>query len=123
MVNSSAYPMHRNIIRKGNYIEFNSNPIIAAAKIEGTCLPWGFYRRNVIIHDVQKNINNTMLQIWALFDDGSMINKTSKGGPDNIQFLNKQIIYGKNLPVIPEMTKIGEINLLNNNEVIKRKVS
>ncbi len=106
--------------RKGNYIEFNSNPIIAAAKIEGTD-PWGFNRRNVIIHDVQKNINNTMLQIWALFDDGSMINKTSKGGPDNIQFLNKQIIYGKNLPVIPEMTKIGEINLLNNNEVINKK--
>ena len=101
--------------KEGNYTEFNSNPIIAAAKIEGTD-PWGFNRRDVIIHDVETNANNTILQIWASFDNGSIINKTSKGGPDDIQFLNNQIIYGKNLPIIPNMTKIGKMKLVNSNE-------
>ena len=102
--------------KEGNYTEFNNNPIIAAAKIEGTD-PWGFNRRDVIIHDVQTNTNNTILQIWASFDNGSMINKISKGGPDDIKFLNNQITYGKNLPIIPNMTKIGKMNLVNHNEV------
>ena len=102
--------------REGNYTEFNNNPIIAAAEIEGTDL-WGVNRRDVIIHDVQTNTNNTVLQIWASFDNGSLINRNNgKGGPDDIKFLNNQITYGKDLPIIPNMTKIGEINLMNSKE-------
>jgi hypothetical protein len=100
--------------REGNYTEFNGNPLTAAAKIAGTDL-WGVNRRDVIFHNVEKNANNTMLQIWASFDNGSLINRNhGKGGPDDIQFLKNQIIYGKNLPIIPDMTKIGEIELLDN---------
>lgn len=109
--------------REGYYSEFNSNPIIAAAEIEGTDL-WGINRRNVIIHDVQTNTNNTLLKIWASFDNGSLINRNAgNGGPDDIKFLNNPIINGKNLPIIPEMTKIGELNLVNPNEADNSKTT
>jgi hypothetical protein len=98
--------------REGNYSDFNSNPLIAAAEIEGTDL-WGINRRNVIIHDVEKNSDNTLLKIWAAYDDGSLLDRNEgKGGPDNIRFLDDLIINGKDLPIIPKMTKIGEIHLL-----------
>ena len=108
--------------REGKYAVFNSNPIRAAAEIEGTDL-WGINRRDVIIHDVQKNVNNTTLQIWASFDDGSMINRNDgKGGPDDIQFLDNQITYGKDLPIIPNMTGIGQMNLINDKDVDKKSI-
>lgn len=101
--------------RDGSYSEFDSNPLIAAAKIEGTDL-WGVNRRNVIFHDVVKSTKGSLLNIWASYDDGSLLDKNEgKGGPDNIRFLDDQIINGKDLPIIPKMTKIGEINLLNLN--------
>ena len=81
--------------REGTYAAFNSNPILAAAEIEGTDL-WGINRRDVIIHDVKRNTDNTMLQIWASFDNGALIIRDGgKGGPDDIQFLDDQITYGK----------------------------
>lgn len=99
--------------REGKYTEFNFDPINAAAEIEGTDL-WGINRRNVLIHDVQKNTHNTSLKIWAAFDNGSLIDRNEgNGGPDDIRFLNNPIIKGKSLPIIPKMTKIGEINLEN----------
>ncbi|MTK64276.1 MAG: hypothetical protein F8N15_07110 [Methanobacterium sp.] len=101
--------------REGLYSEFNIDPLKAAAEIEGTDL-WGVNRRNVIIHDVEKTKNSTLLKIWASYDDGSMLKRKGKGGPDNIRFLDDQIIYGKDLPIIPNITKIGEINLLNPKE-------
>lgn len=102
--------------REGCYSEFNSNPLIAAVKIEGTDL-WGINRRNVIIHDVIKNTNATLLKIWASYDDGSLLDRNEgKGGPDNIRFLDDLIINGKDLPVIPKITKIGEINLVTPTE-------
>lgn len=108
--------------REGNYAAFNSNPIRAAAEIEGTDL-WGINRRGVIIHDVQKNVNNTKLQIWASFDNGSMINRDKdKCGPDDIQFLDDQITYGKNLPIIPNVTRIGQMNLVNDGYMDKKSV-
>ena len=108
--------------REGNYTAFNSNPIRAAAMIEGTDL-WGINRRDVIIHDVQKNVNNTALQIWASFDNGSMINRDKdKCGPDDIQFLDDQITYGKDLPVIPNMTQIGQMNLVNDRDMDKKNI-
>lgn len=98
--------------REGKYSKFNSNPLIAALEIEGTDL-WGVNRRNTIIHDVKKSNNHTLLKIWAAYDDGSLLNrKEGNGGPDNIRFLDDQIIKGKDLPIIPKMTKIGEMNLL-----------
>lgn len=109
--------------REGKYSEYNFDPIIAAAEIEGTDL-WGINRRNVIIHDVQKDINNTTLKIWAAFDNGTLINRNDgNGGPDDIRFLNNPIINGKTLPIIPKMTKIGELTLLNipNPEKFKAK--
>ncbi len=102
--------------RDGNFNEFSSNPLVAAARIAGTDL-WGVNRRNVIFHDVEKNRDNTMIQVWASFDNGSLIDRNEgKGGPDDIQFLKNPLIQGKDLPIIPEMTKIGEINLGNDNE-------
>lgn len=114
--------------REGNYTNFNINPLTAAAEIIGTDF-WGVNRRDVIIHDVKTNKKSTALKIWASFDNGSMINRNKgNGGPDDIQFLNNKIIYGKNLLIIPNMTKIGEINLVNNevskpNSSIKRALS
>lgn len=96
--------------REGNYNEFNGNPLTAAAEIMGTDL-WGINRRDVVIHDVQTNTNSTILQIWASLDDGSLIDRKSKGGPDDIRFLKDRIVYGKNLPPVPYMIKIGEMNL------------
>ncbi|MGB9979763.1 hypothetical protein [Methanobacterium sp.] len=108
--------------REGKYPAFNSNPIRAAAMIEGTDL-WGINRRDVIIHDVQKNANSTMLQIWASFDNGSLINRNDgKGGPDDIQFLDDQIIYGKDLPIIPNMIQIGRMNLVNEEDMDKKNI-
>lgn len=108
--------------REGNYTAFNRNPIRAAAEIEGTDL-WGINRRDVIIHDVQKNVNNTILQIWASFDNGSMINRNyDKCGPDDIQFLDNQITYGKNLPIIPNMVQIGRMNLVNGVDMDKKNI-
>ena len=108
--------------REGNYTAFNSNPIRAAAMIEGTDL-WGINRRDVIIHDVQKSINSTALQIWASFDNGSMINRDKdKCGPDDIQFLDDQITYGKDLPIIPNMTQIGQMNLFNDMDMDKKNI-
>lgn len=108
--------------REGNYAAFNSNPIRAAAEIEGTDL-WGINRRDVIIHDVQKSVNNTVLQIWASFDKGSLINRNDgKGGPDDIQFLDNQITYGKNLPIIPKITRIGRMNLVNDGNMDKKSI-
>ena len=102
--------------REGLYSEFHSDPLTAAAKIEGTDL-WGVNRRNVIIHDVEKNNTSTFLKIWAAYDDGSLLERNEgKGGPDNIRFLDDLIINGNDLPIIPNMTKIGEINLLNPEE-------
>ncbi len=108
--------------REGNYTAFNNNPVRAAAEIVGTDL-WGINRRDVIIHDVQKNINGTTLQIWASFDNGVLINKDDgKGGPDDIQFLDDQIIYGKDLPVIPNMTRVGRMNLVNDEDMDKKSI-
>ena len=108
--------------REGNYSAFNSNPIRAAAEIVGTDL-WGINRRDVIIHDVQKSINKTVLQLWASFDNGALINRNDgKGGPDDIQFLDHQIIYGKDLPIIPSMTKIGRMNLVNYEGMDKKSI-
>lgn len=108
--------------REGKYAAFNSNPIRAAAEIEGTDL-WGINRRDVIIHDVQKNISNTALQIWASFDNGSMINRDKdKCGPDDIQFLDDQITYGKDLPIIPNITRIGQMNLVNDADMDKKSI-
>ena len=108
--------------REGKYNAFNSNPICAAAMIEGTDL-WGINRRDVIIHDVQKSVNNTKLQIWASFDNGALINRNDgKGGPDDIQFLDDQITYGKDLPIIPNMTQIGQMNLVNNMDMDKKTI-
>jgi hypothetical protein len=108
--------------REGKYVAFNSNPIRAAAEIEGTDL-WGINRRDVIIHDVQKSVNNTKLQIWASFDNGSMINRDKgKCGPDDIQFLDDQITYGKDLPIIPNITRIGRMNLVNDDAMDKKNI-
>lgn len=108
--------------REGKYAAFNSNPIRAAAEIEGTDL-WGINRRDVIIHDVQKNVNNTALQIWASFDNGSMINRNDgKGGQDDIQFLDDQITYGKDLPIIPNMIQIGQMSLINEGDMDKKSI-
>jgi hypothetical protein len=102
--------------REGLYSKFHSNPLTAAAKIEGTDL-WGVNRRNVIFHDVEKNNSSTLIKIWAAYDDGSLLERNEgKGGPDNIRFLDDLIINGKDLPTIPNMTKIGAINLLNPEE-------
>lgn len=58
-----------------------------------------------------------MLKIWASYDDGSLLDRNEgKGGPDNIRFLDDLIINGKDLPVIPKITKIGEINLVTPTE-------
>lgn len=100
--------------REGNYSEFNSDPLTAAAEIVGTDL-WGVNRRNVTFHEVQTKASNTKLQIWASFDDGSLINRNTEGGPDDVRFLGSQITRGKDLPIIPSMTRIGEIEL-NGNE-------
>lgn len=94
--------------RKGSYEEFNSDPLIASAEIVGTDL-WGVNRRGVIFHDVQISADNTKLRIWAAYDDGSLIERKSEGGPDDIRFLKNQLINRMKLPVIPEMIKIGEI--------------
>lgn len=96
--------------REGNYNEFNGNPLTACAEIVGTDL-WGVNRRDVIIHDVQKKAVNTQLKLWAAYDDGSLINRKSEGGPDDIRLLKDEVTYGKDLPIIPDLTKIGEINL------------
>ncbi len=101
--------------RDGSFTEFSSNPLTAAARIAGTDL-WGVNRRNVIFQDVEKNRDNTLIQVWASFDNGSLIDRNEgKGGPDNIQFLKNPLIPGENLPIIPEMTKIGVINMGNDN--------
>ena len=108
--------------REGNYTAFNSNPVLAASMIEGTDL-WGINRRDVIIHDVKRNRDSTMLQIWASFDNGSLINRDGgKGGPDDIQFLDDQIAYGKDLPVTPQMTKLGRMNLVDNDDLNKKSI-
>ena len=108
--------------REGKYAAFNSNPIRAAAEIEGTDL-WGINRRDVIIHDVQKSINNTRLQIWASFDNGALINRNDgKGGPDDIQFLDNQITYGKDLPIIPNMIQIGRMKMVNDEDMDKKSI-
>ena len=101
--------------RDGNFTDFSSDPLAAAARIAGTDL-WGVNRRNVIFQDVEKNRDNTLIQVWASFDNGSLIDRNEgKGGPDNIQFLKNPLIPGENLPIIPEMTKIGVINMGNDN--------
>ena len=101
--------------RDGNFTEFSSIPLVAAARIAGTDL-WGVNRRNVIFQDVEKNRDNTMIQVWASFDNGSLIDRNEgKGGPDDIQFLKNPLIHGNDLPIIPEMAKIGEINFGNDN--------
>ncbi len=96
--------------REGDYGEFNSNPLIAGVEIIGTDL-WGVNRRDVIIHEVQTNADKTKLKLWAAFDDGSLINRNSEGGPDDIRFFKDQVTYGEKLSTIPDLTKIGEINL------------
>ena len=107
--------------REGDYTAFNSSPIRAAAEIEGTDL-WGINRRDVIIHDVQKNADNTVLQLWASFDNGALANIHGKGGPDDIRFLDNQIIYGKDLPLIPNMTQIGQMSLFNDENGNKKSI-
>ena len=102
--------------RDGNFTDFSSDPLAAAARIAGTDL-WGVNRRNVIFQDVEEHADNTMIQVWASFDNGSLIDRNEgKGGPDDIQFLKNPLIPGENLPIIPEMTKIGDINLMEGNE-------
>jgi len=99
----------------GQFDSFSNDPTDAAIKIAGTD-PYnnhGIDRRDIITYDVINSNNSKIVNIWASFDGGALLNG-AKGSPDNINFFGTEI-FGDGLPKIPDRTFLGEETLQNDN--------
>jgi hypothetical protein len=100
-------PNNPRYYRYGKFNKFSNDPANAAIKIIGNDI-FGQNRRDVITYSYN-NSNSKIVDIWASFDGGTLLN-SAKGSPDNIQFFGKKI-YANELPKIPDKKFLGGVTL------------
>lgn len=94
-----------NYCERGNFKEFDPDPLKAILKIAATD-PYGLHRRDITLYEY----NQGEVKVWASFDGGRLL-EGATGSPDDIKFLGHEI-SSEEIPNVPNKKFLGNETLI-----------